>query len=362
MNVLSITAVLEKALELEASDVLITSGEPVIYKVHGSWVRHFEWGVLDDEAVRILLQDLLQKEVADEFFREGNRRDLDFSTSLPSGERFRVNMYRVLGRYSAVLRTIPKEPKRLEELGLPMAPIEAALRKRKGMILVTGATGSGKSTTLAAMLEWLNERFDLHIVTIEDPIEFYFTPKRCVFSQREVGKDVESFSMALRSALRQAPDVIMVGEMRDLETIQAAITAAETGHLVMATLHTRSAAESVSRIIDAFPEGYREMVRLQLSSSLNLVVSQVLIPRADGKGRVLASEVLVNTPAVSTLIREGKIQQIPAVMSTSVASHGMQTMEMSIESLVQRGLIKRESAVGVLPEGRPFSDERFPSR
>jgi len=354
---LSITAILARALEMKASDVLITSGEPVTYKVHGVWTRYRGWGVLEDDTVRVLLRDLLQKDEAESFFSEESRHDLDFSTALPSGDRFRVNMYRVLGRYSAVLRAIPKEPLRLEDLGLPMAPLEAALKKRKGMILVTGATGSGKSTTLAAMLEWLNERYEMHIVTVEDPIEFYFTSKRSIFSQREIGRDVESFSAALRSALRQAPDVIMVGELRDLETIQAAITAAETGHLIMGTLHTRSAAESVSRIIDAFPEGYRNMVRYQLSSVLNLVVSQVLIPRADGKGRVLAGEVMVvNGTPISTLIQEGRIQQIENAIATNVVNYGMLPMRMSVQSLVDKGLIRRDAAAAIL------QDEEMTSR
>ena len=355
---LSVVEILERALERKASDIVIMGGEYVAYKVHGRWQREVEWGLLSDLEAESLIRDMLSADLQEVLFPPPPAggppppsRDLDFSVSIPSGERFRVNAYRIQGRVAAVLRPIPGEPLPLESLGLPLPPIEAALRRRKGMILVTGPTGSGKSTTLAAMVEYLNGREEIHIVTVEDPMEFFFTPKKAIISQREVGRDVASFSLALRSALRQAPDVIMVGEMRDLETIQAAITAAETGHLVLATLHTRSAPEAITRIIDVFPEGYRDMVRLQLSAGLSLVISQVLLPRADGAGRVLAYDILVNTPAVANLIREGKVGQIENAMSTGRAE-GMLTMTQCLKDLMDRGLITPAVAASVVGEDR----------
>lgn len=352
MGAPNIIEVLQRALELKASDLLIMGGEYVAYKVNGKWEREVAWGPLDDPRAESLIRDMIPMELQDAFAREGEGRrprDLDFSFSLPTGERFRVNAYFVQGRMAAVLRPIPQEPPHLEDLGLPLPPVERALKRKRGLILVTGATGSGKSTTLAAMVEYLNQREEIHIVTIEDPMEFFFRPKRAIISQREVGTDVDSFASALRSALRQAPNVIMVGEMRDLETIQAAITAAETGHLVLATLHTRSAPEAVTRIIDAFPEGYREMIRLQLASSLSLVISQVLLPRLDGKGRVLAYDILVNTPAVAALIRENKLPQIAQAMHSG-REHGMITMAQCLVDLVDQGLISAATASTVVEE------------
>lgn len=348
---LTIIEVLSRALEKRASDVIIMGGEYVAYKVYGSWQREIPWGPLEDPQAENLIREMVNTDMQKFLDKEEGsaRKDLDFSFSLPSGERFRVNVYRIQGRMAAVLRPIPQEPPPLESLGLPLSPIEAALTRKRGLILVTGATGSGKSTTLAAMVEYLNQREEIHIVTIEDPIEFFFQSKRAIISQREVGSDVESFAQALRSALRQAPNVIMLGEMRDLETIQAAITAAETGHLVMATLHTRSAPEAITRIIDAFPEGYREMVRLQLASSLSLVISQVLLPRVDGQGRVLAFDILVNTPAIASLIQQNKINNIEQTMYTG-KEYGMITLAQCLRDLMQRGLISQKAAATVLDE------------
>lgn len=350
---LTINEVLTRALERRASDILIMGGEYIAYKVHGRWEREVGWGRLEDPEAESLIRDLtpdaLQEALPQPRGEGRTWKDLDFSSSLPTGERFRVNVYQVQGRVAAVLRPIPGEPPRLETLGLPLPPIEAALKRKRGLILVTGATGSGKSTTLAAMVDYLNQREEIHIVTIEDPMEFFFQPKLAIISQREVGTDVPDFATALRSALRQAPNVIMVGEMRDLETIQAAITAAETGHLVLATLHTRSAPEAVSRIVDAFPEGYREMVRLQLASSLSLVISQVLLPRIDQEGRVLAYDLLVNTPAVANLIRENKLHQVVQAMATG-QKDGMVTMSQTLASLMRQGIISKAAATTVVEE------------
>lgn len=344
-----IIAILTRGLEVKASDILIAGGERVAYKVNGRWRREAAWDPLTDSEAAGLILGMLAATGGGADLEAKLPKDLDFSFSLPGGERFRVNVYRIQGRMAAVLRPIPSTPPQLEDLGLPLPPIERALRRKQGLILVTGATGSGKSTTLAAMIEWLNAREEIHIVTIEDPMEFFFQPKRAIISQREVGTDTESFASALRSALRQAPNVIMVGEMRDLETMQAAITAAETGHLVMATLHTRSAPEAVTRIIDAFPEGYRELVRLQLSSALSLVISQALLPNREETGRVLAYEILVNTPAVSNLIRENKIGQIANIMFTG-QKEGMVTMAQCVDELVRKGLITPKTAETVKGE------------
>lgn len=380
----SILDILERAGNLRASDVILMGNDHISFKVYGKWLRQYDWPPLEEDGVARLLEDLLpkhmheklfgQKEGArknvDEFPREGEDlnledrsqeqetidasikgvTDYDFSVSLPSGDRYRVNLYLTGGRYGAVLRPIPKQPPALEDLGLPEATvrtIRGELLRKGGMMLVTGATGSGKSTTLAAMIEWINHTAAYHIVTIEDPIEFFFSPKKSIFSQREVGKDVPSFARALKSALRQAPDIIMVGEMRDLETIQAALTAAETGHLVLGTLHTRSAPASISRIIDVFPDGYREMVRQQLASSLRFVISQALLPKATGGGRVLVAEAMVNTPAIANLIRTGKVDSIKSDMFKG-KELGMFTMAQHARDLIRKGLITEEVALTVV--------------
>ena len=343
----SIHEVLERGLELKASDIFLAGGEYVAYKCDGRWRRETAWDPLDDGVAEQLILAMAPR-LAQR--REGNsflERDMDFSYTIASGFRFRVNLYHIQGRPAVVIRPIPTEPPHIDTLGLPVEAVLQALKQRTGLILVTGATGSGKSTTLAAMIDWLNETQEIHIVTIEDPIEFYFTPKRAIISQREVGSDTESFAVALRAALRQAPNVIMVGEMRDLETMSAALTAAETGHLVLATLHTGSAPEAIDRVVNAFPEGRRDMVRLQLANTLRLVLTQVLVPRREGGGRVLLYEVLVNTPAVSTMIRDGKTAQLPAAMQTG-AAYGMVTMEQVAAQLLERGVIAPAAVEGAL--------------
>jgi len=272
-------------------------------------------------------------------FQETN--DVDFSFELGNIARFRVNVFRTRRGEGAVFRTIPTQVMTLEELGLP--PIMKELcEKEKGLVLVTGPTGSGKSTTLAAMIDHINESFEGHILTIEDPIEFVHATKKCLVNQREVGRDTTSFNAALRGALREDPDVILVGEMRDLETISLALTAAETGHLVFGTLHTSSAPKTVDRVIDVFPAGQQGQIRTMFAESIQAVVTQTLLRKRAG-GRIAAIEVLIGTPAVRNLIRENKIHQIPSSMQTGQAV-GMQTLDMALLDLVNKGLVTREEA------------------
>jgi twitching motility protein PilT len=272
-------------------------------------------------------------------FQETN--DVDFSFELGNIARFRVNVFRTRRGEGAVFRTIPTQVMTLEELGLP--PIMKELCEReKGLVLVTGPTGSGKSTTLAAMIDHINETFEGHILTIEDPIEFVHSSKKCLVNQREIGRDTASFNAALRGALREDPDVILVGEMRDLETISLALTAAETGHLVFGTLHTSSAPKTVDRVIDVFPAGQQGQIRTMFAESIQAVLTQSLLRKRAG-GRIAALEVLIGTPAVRNLIRENKIHQIPSSMQTGQAV-GMCTLDMALLELVSKGLVTREEA------------------
>jgi twitching motility protein PilT len=267
---------------------------------------------------------------------------VDLAYTIPNRARFRVNAYFQRSAIGAAFRLIPAEILSVEKLGLP--PIVHEMTKMpRGLVLVTGPTGSGKSTSLAAMIDEINEEREEHILTIEDPIEFLHTHKNCVVNQREVGSDAHDFATALRAALRQDPDVILVGEMRDLETISTALTAAETGHLVFATLHTQDTAQTIDRVIDVFPPHQQHQVRVQLSVALQGIITQTLLPTADGSGRCVATEVLMPTPAVRNLIREGKTHQIYSVLQTS-ASSGMQTMDSSLASLVRAGKITRQLA------------------
>jgi twitching motility protein PilT len=269
------------------------------------------------------------------------KRQLDFSHSVPGLARFRVNAYFQRESLAAAFRLIPAKIKTLEELNMPARLYELA-DKPRGLVLITGPTGSGKSTTLASLLDYINQRRHEHILTIEDPIEFLHWHRSCIVNQRELGPDATSFSEALRAALREDPDVILVGEMRDLETIGTALTAAETGHLVFATLHTQSAPQTIDRIIDVFPAEQQGQIRVQLASTLQGVVTQNLVPTADGRSRVAALEILIPDDAVRNLIRQAKIEQIYSVMQTST-SRGMMTMEQSLADLVQRGVITYET-------------------
>jgi len=281
-----------------------------------------------------------------------NNWQIDFAYQIPGKARFRVNAYFQRSAIGAAFRLIPFEVVPLETLGLPPIVAEFA-DKPRGLVLVTGPTGSGKSTTLASLIDVINQNREEHIMTIEDPIEFLHSHKKCIVNQRELGSDATSFADALRSALRQDPDVILVGEMRDLETISTAITAAETGHLVFATLHTQDTPQTIDRIIDVFPSGQQGQVRAQLSVALQGIMTQTLLPTADGAGRCVAAEVLVPTPAVRNLIREAKSHQIYSVLQTG-GSHGMQTMDASLAGLVRAGKITRQ-----LAESRAHSAEEL---
>ena len=328
-------------VERGASDLHITNGAYPQIRLHGKLVPLTEFEVLTPPDCQRLAYSVLN-EGQRKKFEEDN--ELDCSFGIEGLARFRCNVFRQRGAVAAAIRVIPFKIRSFEELGLP--PIVEQLAERpKGLVLVTGPTGSGKSTTLAAMIDKVNRERAEHIVTIEDPIEFVHPHKKCIVNQREVHADTHSFKNALRSILRQDPDVVLVGEMRDLETIEAALTIAETGHLTFGTLHTNSSAQTINRIIDVFPTHQQPQVRAQLSLTLEGVLSQALIPRIDGKGRVMALEIMVMTPAIRNLIREEKIHQIYSAMQAGT-KYGMQTLNHSLVQLVQKGLITREEAMG----------------
>src|SRR4051812_4061460 len=331
--------VLTRMAEERASDVHLSPGFPLAIRVRGRIVPLAEYGLLSAQQTRDTVYSLLNDDQRKRF--ESNKQ-LDLAYAVPGVARFRVNCFFQRGAISAAFRRIPHEIPQLAELGLP-AVLEEFTRKPRGFVLVTGPTGSGKSTSLAAMIDIINREREEHILTIEDPIEFLHSHKRCVVNQREIGSDAEDFSLALTSALREDPDVILVGEMRDLETMATALTAAETGHLVFATLHTQSTAQTIDRIIDIFPAEQQSQVRMQLSIGLQGIVTQQLLPTADGAGRVVACEVLIPTPAVRNLIREGKTHQIYSAIQTSGAI-GMQTMDAHLAQLVRTNRISRKLA------------------
>src|ERR687887_492148 len=336
----SIDELLEHMVERNASDLHVTTGAPPVIRVRGEVQRLEGYDPLTPEDTQQLLYRILSSEQQKHFEL---KRQLDFSHSIPGLARFRVNVYFQRESIGAAFRLIPAELKTLEELGIPSSLHQLAEIPR-GLVLVTGPTGSGKSTTLAAVIDEINRNRSEHILTIEDPIEFLHRHKRCIVNQREIGPDAKSFADALRAALRQDPDVILVGEMRDLETISTALTAAETGHLVFGTPHTQSAPSTIDRIIDVFPPEQQEQVRIMIANSLQGVVTQTLLPTADGTGRVPALEVLLPDDAVRNLIRQGKVEQIYSVMQTNT-TRGMQTMEQSLADLVQRSIVKLEDAL-----------------
>ncbi|MGD9764935.1 MAG: type IV pilus twitching motility protein PilT [Candidatus Binatia bacterium] len=334
---MDITELLTFAYRSGASDAHLSAGEPPRLRINGD-MKKLDHPALSAEEVHNMVFDVMSDGLRRQF-QETN--DVDFSFELGDLARFRVNVFRGRRGEGAVFRTIPTKVMTVEDLGLP--PILKELcDKEKGLILVTGPTGSGKSTTLAAMIDYINESFEGHILTIEDPIEFVHHSKRCLINQREVSTHTMSFSNALRGALREDPDVILVGEMRDLETISLALTAAETGHLVFGTLHTSSAPKTVDRIIDVFPAAQQEQIRIMFSESIQAVLTQTLLKKRGG-GRIAALEILIGTPAVRNLIREGKIHQIPSAMQTGQRA-GMQTLDMALLDLVRRNLVTPEEA------------------
>ncbi|MBB3108731.1 twitching motility protein PilT [Paenibacillus phyllosphaerae] len=336
---------LRRTHESKASDLHLSVGSPPVLRVHGTLQRVGDEPITA-EASSAMARALLNGEQMERFEANG---EIDFSYELEGCSRYRINAYRQRGRVSVAIRTIPTKIPSLEQLQLP--PVISTLTNRhQGLVLVTGPTGSGKSSTLAAMLDHINRTQKKHIVTLEDPIEFLHTHAASVVDQREVGNDTKSFANGLRAALRQDPDVILVGEMRDLETISAAVTAAETGHLVFGTLHTTDAPQTIDRIIDAFPSHQQGQVRSQLAAVLLAVISQRLLPRAGGQGRVCATEIMMNTPAVANLIRTEKIHQIKSVMQTGRAA-GMHTLEATLKELMQQGIIDPMTARAYLTEG-----------
>ncbi len=334
--------------EQGASDLHLSTGSPPIFRLHGDMVR-LNYKSLSHEELRAILFEILSEKQRQEF---DARRDLDFAYAIPGFARFRGNIFMQHKGIGAVFRIIPAKILSADDLGLPEGVRKMTMLK-KGLVLVTGPTGSGKSTTLAAMIDLINSTRRDHILTLEDPLEFIHENKESLLNQRQIGEHSESFSAALRAALREDPDVILVGEMRDLETISLAMTAAETGHLVFGTLHTNSAAKTVDRIIDAFPKDGQEQVRTMLSESLRGVVCQQLLKTAEGKGRVAAMEIMSGTPAIANLIREGKTFQIPSIIQTG-KKDGMQLMDQHILELLKTKKIKPEEAYRCAQEKRHF--------
>mgnify|MGYP000023242425 CR=1 FL=1 len=337
---MNIDQLLALGTQARASDIHITVGVPPIFRINGK-LKSADMPQLMPQDTEDLVMQLLKDERKKEIFlREG---EVDFSYGISSVGRFRVNVYKQRGTCAAALRAVTMNIPTLEELGMPSVINELA-RNTRGLVLVTGPTGSGKSTTLAAMIDEINRERACHILTLEDPIEYLHKHNKSIVNQREIGIDSYSFANALRAALRQDPDVILVGEMRDLETISIALTAAETGHLVLSTLHTVGSAKTIDRIIDVFPPHQQQQVRVQLSTVIQAIISQQLLPKANGDGRVAAFEVMIATPAIRNLIREEKIHQIDTAIQTG-AKHQMQTMDNSLLDLYRRGLISRETAL-----------------
>ncbi|ASP18415.1 type IV pilus twitching motility protein PilT [Neisseria sp. 23W00296] len=335
---MQITDLLAFGVKNKASDLHLSAGLPPMIRVHGD-VRRINLPEMNAEEVGHMITSVMN-----DLQRKNYQQNLetDFSFELPNVARFRVNAFNTNRGPAAVFRTIPSKVLTLEDLKAPRI-FQKISENPRGLVLVTGPTGSGKSTTLAAMINYINETHSSHILTIEDPIEFVHESKKCLINQRELHEHTHSFANALRSALREDPDVILVGEMRDPETIGLALTAAETGHLVFGTLHTTGAAKTVDRIVDVFPAGEKEMVRSMLSESLRAVISQTLLKTRDGQGRVAAHEILISTAAVRNLIRENKIAQIGSALQTG-QQYGMQTLDQSLQALVRTGVISQETA------------------
>ncbi len=334
---MDITELLAFGVKHNASDLHLSAGLPPMIRVDGD-VRRINVPPLEHRQVHSLVYDIMndhQRKVFEEDL------EVDFSFEIPNLARFRVNAFNQSRGVAAAFRTIPSKVLTLDDLGAP-AIFQDIAENPRGLVLVTGPTGSGKSTTLAAMIDYINDRYNHHIITIEDPIEFVHQSKQCLVNQREVFRDTKSFNAALRSALREDPDIILVGEMRDLETIRLALTAAETGHLVFGTLHTTSAAKTIDRIIDVFPGEEKAMVRSMLSESMRAVISQTLMKK-NGGGRIAAHEIMIGIPAIRNLIREDKVAQMYSVIQTGMV-HGMQTMDYCLKNLVSRGLVSVQDA------------------
>ena len=344
---MDIAELLAFSVKNKASDLHLSSGLPPMIRVDGD-IRRINIPVLDHKQVHALVYDIMSDKQRRDF---EEHLEVDFSFEIPSLARFRVNAFNQSRGAGAVFRTIPTEVLTLEDLGCP-AIFRELLDQPQGLILVTGPTGSGKSTTLAAMIDFINKHEFSHILTIEDPIEFVHNSQKSLINQREVHRDTHGFTEALRSALREDPDIVLVGELRDLETIRLALTAAETGHLVFGTLHTSSAAKTIDRVIDVFPAGEKSMVRSMLSESLRAVISQALLKKTGG-GRIAAWEIMVATPAIRNLIREDKVAQMYSAIQTG-QQHGMQTLDQHLQELTRRSLVTRQQAREYAKDKRLF--------
>lgn len=343
----NIQELLKKLVEIHGSDLHISPGAPPLFRVHGSMSVVYRDILSPDECQKVcysVMSEIQQREFE-------KRKELDFSFGLSNLGRFRANVYQQRGAVSAAIRHIPYEIQTIEQLGLPRVLFDL-VDKPSGLILVTGATGSGKSTTLAAMIDRINATKQGHILTIEDPIEFVHKHKKCLVSQREVHSDTDTFSSALRVALRQDPDYVLIGEMRDTETMAAALSIAETGHLTFATLHTNSAAQTVNRIIDSFPQGEQAQIRTQISFVLQGIISQILVPK-NGGGRICATEILLATPAIRSMIRDDKLHQVQGMIETG-QKWGMHTMSSCLAELVMAGKVDRATALAYSPDPEGF--------
>ncbi len=347
---IDMSTLLKMTMSENASDLHITVHAPPIIRVDGNLI-YTKLDSLSPDETKALIYSILTDDQKAIFETD---KELDFSFSVPGLDRFRVNIHYQKGGVEAALRRIPQEIPKIEELGLPMIAY-SLIRKPNGLVLLTGPTGTGKSTSLASLVDIVNAEREEIIISIEDPIEFFHKSKKSVIKQREVHVDTHSFPEALRRALRQDPNVIIVGEMRDLETISTTLTAAETGHLVLATLHTPDAPQTVQRIIDVFPPYQQKQIRVQLADCLQAVISQLLLPRANKKGRVLATEVMVGTPGIRNLIREGEIAQIPSLIQMG-AQHGMHTMDKCLKELCKKGVIDREAALSKVKNVMEFEN------
>ncbi len=340
MTSFTLKDLLEYAVKHDSSDLHLSPGVPPMIRIHGDLIPMENYSALEPNDIKKLMYSMMEDEQKKQF---ESQLELDYSLNIRDLAGFRVNVFYKLNGMAAVLRVIPSQIPTLDELDLPQV-FKTLLELPNGLILVTGPTGSGKSTTLAAMIDYINRNQSCHIITIEDPIEFIHQSKKCLINQRQVHRDTKDFTIALRSALRQDPDIILVGEMRDLETIRLALTAAETGHLVMATLHTSSAPRTINRIIDAFPASEKNIIRNMLSESLQAVICQTLLKRTTG-GRIPAFEIMLGTPAIRNLIREDKIAQMYSTIQTG-RDLGMLTLEQYIKNLIDKNQITRDTAKG----------------